>query len=66
MNGYILDHYIQTYRQIFLPWTIAYTFEALLYFMTNLRLHNVDIHEKFLKDQALNKIYIEEKVDFEV
>ena len=31
-----------------------------------LRLHNVDILEKFLKDLALNKKYIAEKVDFEI
>ena len=34
--------------------------------MKNLRIHNVDILEKFLKDQALNKKYIVEKYDFEI
>ena len=34
--------------------------------MTNLHLHNVDILEKFLKDYALNKIYIAEKDEFEI
>ena len=34
--------------------------------MKNMRLHNVDILEKFLKDQALNKKYIPEKDDFEI
>ena len=29
-------------------------------------LHNVDILEKFLKDQALNKKYISEKDDLEI
>ena len=34
--------------------------------MKNLRFHNVDILEKFLKYQALNKKYITEKEDFEI
>ena len=34
--------------------------------MKNLGPHNVDILEKFLKDQALNKKYIEEKDYFEI
>ena len=34
--------------------------------MKNLRLHNVDILEKFLIDKALNKKYIEEKGDFKI
>ena len=33
--------------------------------MKNLVLHNVDIHEKSLKDYALNKKYIAEKDDIE-
>ena len=33
--------------------------------MKILCLHNVDILEKLLKDQALNKKYIAEKDDFE-
>ena len=35
-------------------------------FNENLRIHNVDILEKFLKDYALNKKYIAEKDDFEI
>ena len=34
--------------------------------MKDLRLHNVDILEKFLKDYALNEKYIAEKYDFEI
>ena len=34
--------------------------------MKNLRLRNIDIIEKFLKDQALNKKQIAEKDDFEI
>ena len=34
--------------------------------MKKLCVHNVDILEKFLKDQALNKKYIAEKDDFEI
>ena len=40
------------------------TFEVILHFIKKLCIHNVDILEKFLKDQALNKKYIAEKVDF--
>ena len=32
--------------------------------MKNLRLHNVDILKKFLKDQVLNKKHIAEEDDF--
>ena len=34
--------------------------------MQKIYLHNVDILEKFLEDQALNKKYIAEKYDFEI
>ena len=34
--------------------------------MKNMRLHNIDILEKCLKDQTFNKIYIAEKDDFEI
>ena len=34
--------------------------------MKNLRLHNADILEELLKDQALNKKYIAEKDDSEI
>ena len=40
------------------------TFEVILNLIKKLRLHNVDILEKSLKDQALNKKYIAEKDDF--
>ena len=40
------------------------TFEVILHLMKNLRVHNVDILEKFLKDNALNKRYNAEKDDF--
>ena len=34
--------------------------------MKNLLLHNVDILEKILKDQTLNKKYIAEKDNFDI
>ena len=40
------------------------TFEIIIHLMKNLRLHNVDILEKFLEDKSLNKKYIAEKGDF--
>ena len=36
-------------------------FEIILHLMKKLRLHNVDILEKILKDWGLNKKYIAEK-----
>ena len=42
------------------------TFEVILHFMKNVCLYNVDVLEKFLKDQALNKKYIAKKDDFEI
>ena len=42
------------------------TFDVILNFMKNLRLHNIDNLEKFLKDQALNKKNIAENDDFEI
>jgi hypothetical protein len=42
------------------------TFKVILYLMKNLRLHNVDILEKFLEGKAINIKYIAEKKDFEV
>ena len=41
-------------------------FGFILYLMKNLRLHNVDIIEKFSKDLALDKKCIAEKDDFEI
>ena len=42
------------------------TFVVIFHLMKNLCLYNVGILEKFLKDYALNKKYIAEKVDFEI
>ena len=42
------------------------TFEVKLDFLKNLRLHTVEILEKFLKDWALNKKHIAEKDNFEI
>ena len=42
------------------------TFKVILHLMKNLRLYNVDILKKFLKDWALNKKYIAEKDDIEI
>ena len=42
------------------------TFEVVLNFMKHLCLHNVEILEKFIKDQALSKKYIAEKDDLEI
>ena len=41
-------------------------FEVILHIMKNVRLHNVDILEKFLKFWALNKKYIAEKDDLKI
>ena len=38
------------------------TFEAILHLIKNLRIYNVDIPEKLLKDQALKKKYSAEKM----
>ena len=40
------------------------TFKVILNLMKNLRLHNVDILKKFIKDKELNKKYISEKDEF--
>ena len=45
-----------------LKWSYM-TFEVI--HMKKMSFHNVDISEKFLSDQALNKKYIAEKEDFE-
>ena len=41
-----------------------YDFEVILFLSKKLRLHNADILDKFLKDQAIKKI-IAEKDDFD-
>ena len=48
-------------------WSLSWmNFEVIIHVIKNLSLHNVDILEKLLKDQALNKKYIAEKDDFEM